>query len=106
MKLTLDPIFEYLETVRNMSISTANEYQDRLNSFRKFVDQEFNLSINQLIQKLDQKALDVYKVLSKYAKYLCSVDNGHDLSPTTIKLRISTVRGFLESQSDNLQSFL
>ncbi|MPZ05297.1 MAG: tyrosine-type recombinase/integrase [Nitrososphaeraceae archaeon] len=42
-------------------------------------------------------------MLSKYSKYLCSTDNGHDLSPTTIKLRISTVRGFLESRSDKIE---
>jgi Phage integrase, N-terminal SAM-like domain len=98
-----DLISEYLNSVMNMSIPTANEYKVRLNSFRKFVDQELNLSINQLIQKLDQGTLDVYKLLSKYTKYLCSTDNGRNLSPTTIKLRVSTVRGFLESQSDNIE---
>jgi integrase len=98
-----DPITEYLDSVRNMSISTAGEYKVRLNNFRRFVNKELNLSINQLIKRLDQGLVDVYKVLSRYLTYLCSTDNGHNLSPITIKLRISTARGFLESQSDKIE---
>ncbi|MPZ07469.1 MAG: tyrosine-type recombinase/integrase [Nitrososphaeraceae archaeon] len=100
---TDDPITEYIESVRNMSSSTAHEYHLRLDNFRQFVTNEFDISIDQLMQGLEQGVFDVYHVLSKYVKYLCSKDNGRNLSPTTIKLRISTARGFLESQSDKIE---
>ena len=100
---THDPIIEYLSLVKDMSTSTADEYKDRLNNFRRFVNEKFKLSIDQLIRQLENGALDVYSVLSRYVTHLHSNDNKHNLSPTTIKLRISTARGFLESQSDKIE---
>ncbi len=98
-----DPISEYIESIKNMSTSTGGEYQIRLNSFRRFISNEFDISINQLIQKLEEGVLNVYHVLSRYLTYLRSTDNEYTLSPITIKLRISTARGFLESQSDKIE---
>ena len=98
-----DPIVEYLDIVKNMSTSTTNEYRIRLYNFKGFLKKELKLSIRELLQSLEEGTLDVYHVLAKYSKYLCSRDNGRNLSPTTIKLRISTVRGFLESRSDKIE---
>jgi len=98
-----DPIVEYVDIVKNMSTSTASEYRIRLYNFKGFLKKELKLSIRELIQSLEEGTFDVYYVLAKYSKYLCSSDNGRNLSPTTIKLRISTVRGFLESRSDKIE---
>ena len=95
-----DQIKEYLDSVRNMSTSTAYQYKFRLENFRHFVNTEFNLSIDNLILQLEKGAIDVYHVFSKYLTYLCSTSNGRALSPSTIKSRINTARGFLESQSE------
>ena len=95
-----DQIKEYLDSVRNMSTSTAYQYKFRLENFRHFVNTEFNLSIENLILQLEKGAIDVYHVFSKYLTYLCSTSNGRALSPSTIKSRINTARGFLESQSE------
>jgi integrase len=65
----------------------------------QFVNNEFSLSIDNLILQLENGVLDVYNVFSKYLTYLLSTTNGHALSPSTIKSRINTARGFLESQS-------
>lgn len=95
-----DPIKEYLDSVRNMSTSTAYQYKFRLENFRRFAETEFNLSIDKLILRLEEGVVDVYHVFSKYLTHLCSTANGHTLSPSTIKTRINTARGFLESQSE------
>ena len=95
-----DPIKEYLDSVRNMSKFTAYQYKFRLENFRRFAETEFNLSIDKLILRLEEGVVDVYHVFSKYLTHLCSTDNGHTLSPSTIKTRINTARGFLESQSE------
>lgn len=95
-----DQINEYLDSVRNMSTSTAYQYKFRLDNFRHFVNTEFSLSIDNLILQLEKGAIDVYHVFSKYLTYLCSTSNGRALSPSTIKTRINTARGFLESQSE------
>jgi hypothetical protein len=98
-----DPILEYLGAVRNMSKSTEYEYRFRLNKFRHFINTEFNLSMTQLIQRLEQGILDVYHILSKYLTFLSSTSNESNLSTMAIKLHISTARGFLESQSNNIE---
>jgi integrase len=95
-----DLINEYLDSVSNMSTSTAYQYKFRLDNFRHFVNTEFNLSIDNLIVQLEKGAFDLYHAFFKYLTYLCSTINGRILSPTTIKTRINTARGFLESQSE------
>jgi integrase len=95
-----DPIKEYLDSVRNMSTSTAYQYKVRLDNFRHFVNAEFNLSIDNLILQLEKGIFDVYHMFSKYLTYLCSTSNGRTRSPSTIKTLINTSRGFLESQSE------
>jgi hypothetical protein len=40
-----DPIMGYLDLVKNMSTSTADEYSFRLNNFRDFIRIELNLTI-------------------------------------------------------------
>jgi hypothetical protein len=69
--LTLDSssatVNKYLKGVSNQNINTAEVYKYRLVSFRKFVKQEYNLSLDELITTLTTYGhgpkIDVYELL-------------------------------------------
>jgi len=76
-----------------MSVSTAQEYKLRLNSFKAFVQNTYGISIDRVIEQIQQGSKDVYNILSQYGGYLKTSNN---ISNLTLKQRIVTVKNFLE----------
>jgi integrase len=85
-------------SIRNPNANTAYDYKKRLESFRKFVLQQHNISLDELILTLTTYShgpkIDVYNLLSDYIDY---IQKEKRVSPLTIKLLVSTVRSYLET---------
>jgi integrase len=77
---------------------TASDYRKRLELFRVFVLEKYNMSLDELILTLTTEShgpkIDVYKLLNDYVKYIQKEKN---VSPLTLKLLLSTTRFFLET---------
>lgn len=93
--LTLE---KYIKNSALSNVNTAYEYRKRLDSFSLFVRQDYSLSLDQLITTLTTIShgpkIDVYDLLSNYVSYL---HNKGNISPVTIKQRVSTARSYLET---------
>lgn len=96
---TLD---KYIESVASVNRYTAYNYRIRLAHFASFVNQKYNLTLDEQIKQLqlnnsnsDNAAVDVYDLLSSYVAFLQNKENVP--SPLSTKLWISTIRNFLES---------
>jgi integrase len=76
-----------------MSKSTAKEYMFRLNSFKTFIQNTYNISIDTLIEQINEDSADPYDILSQYASYLKKTNTISNLS---LKQRVVTVKNFLE----------
>ena len=87
-------IATYVRNISTMSKSTAEEYLFRLNSFEKFVANEYDnrLTVSDVIAKIKNGTLDPYIVLNGYAAYLRNCN----IATTTLKQRVVTVKNFLE----------
>ena len=48
-----------------IGVSTAREYNLRLNSFKAIVEKTYNISIDTLIEQIMQGSEDVYDILSQ-----------------------------------------
>jgi integrase len=91
-------VIKYIDSVKSMSYSTAQEYKNRLDDFAKFVYKTYECSIDNLIHKIlnygDQNNitdLNPYDILSSYAAYLTGT-----IAPITIKQRVVTIKNFFE----------
>jgi integrase len=76
-----------------MGTSTAREYNLRLNSFKAFVENTYNISVDTLIEQIKRGSKDVYDILSRYGGYQKTNNN---ISNLTLKQRVVTVKNFLE----------
>jgi hypothetical protein len=65
----------------------------RLNSFKSFTENNYNLSIDMLIEQIVEGLMDPYDTLSQYAAYL---KKANSISNLSINQRVSTVKNFLE----------
>jgi integrase len=88
-----DIIHKYIENISTMSGSTAYEYLTRLNYFKTFISNKFDLTVSNLINKIKGNAYDPYEVLSAYISFL---RNNSTISTLTLKQRVVTVKNFLE----------
>jgi integrase len=84
----------YINSISNMSKSTANEYFGRLSIFERFVLSEYNITVNDLTLKISEGHEDPYSVLNNFCAYLQNSCN--NISSSTIKQRVVTVKNFLE----------
>jgi integrase len=91
--LKQDIISGYVANVSLMGRSTAKEYLHRLNSFKTFIQNKYNSSIDVLIEQINECRTDPYDVLFQYAAHLKKTNN---VSNLTIKHRVVTVKNFLE----------
>jgi integrase len=91
--LKKDAVAGYVANVSMMTQSTAEEYMYRLNSFKSFIQSEYKVSINELIQQINEGLVDQYYILFQYANYLKKFNN---VSNLTLKQRVVTVKNFLE----------
>jgi integrase len=88
-----DVIRKYIENIATMSESTAYEYLTRLNYFKTFISNKFDLTVSSLVNKIKENAYDPYDVLSAYSSFL---RNNSSISTLTLKQRVVTVKNFLE----------
>ncbi|HEY7081095.1 MAG TPA: site-specific integrase [Nitrososphaeraceae archaeon] len=86
-------VHKYIENVRIMNQSTASQYQIRLKTFVSFAEQEFDYTIDILLEDLKKYKIDVYDVLARYASFLVSRETFSSLS---IKNWVDTTKNFLE----------
>lgn len=77
-----DIISGYVANVSLMGRSTANEYMHRLNSFKIFTQNKYNLSVDELIEQINEGQKDPYDILLQYATYLKKTNN---ISNRTLK---------------------
>jgi len=73
------------------SPNTVNTYKVGLNHFKKFVEQNCQLTINELVSSIKDGKQDVYRILSDFVGYLHSQGK----APKTIKLIAGAVKGYL-----------
>jgi len=84
---------EFYSSIATMNKSTAGQYLNRLSIFGVFLNKEFDgLTIDGLVNKIKEETTEPYSILSKYSAYL----KDNDISTSTIKQRVVTVKNFLE----------
>ncbi|MGC2598519.1 MAG: site-specific integrase, partial [Nitrososphaeraceae archaeon] len=88
---TSNIISEYVATVSMMNKLTANEYYARLEIFKRFVNEKYSMSADDIISKIKKNG-DPYSLLIEYARYL----QNRNISTSTLKQRVVTVKNFLE----------
>ena len=91
-------VTKYLNNVKSMSNSTAQEYKNRFDDFARFVYKTYECNIDNLIHKIlnydnqnNETNLNPYDVLSSYAANLTQT-----VAPITTKQRVVTVKNFFE----------
>jgi integrase len=88
-------ISSYIDNIAVMNKSTAHEYLMRLNSFRNFVLKYYDgkLTVDEIVTKVRKGSEDPYTIIRNYAAFLQQTNN---ISNTTLKFRIVTLKNFLE----------
>jgi integrase len=76
-----------------MSKSTAYEYYSRLSNFETFISSEYRISIDNLIDTIQEGLYDPYTILSNYCGFL---QNNGEISVSTLSQRVVTAKNFLE----------
>src|SRR6185312_14790328 len=91
--LNLPSVKNYYENTNVMSKSSADEYIYRLKIFNEFLNKEHNgITIETLLEKIKDGTIDIYNILSRYG----SDQKNCNISATTIKQRVVTVKNFFE----------
>jgi hypothetical protein len=94
-------VSKYINGVAVTSKNTAREYLKRLTNFQGFVSQKYDLTLDELITTLTVKGrgpkINVYDLFSEYVSYILQGKESVSVSPITLKIRVSTVRNFLET---------
>ena len=100
-QLTLETnktVNKYIREASRTSKNTAREYLKRLTNFQSFVSQKYDLTLDELITTLTVRGrgprIDIYDLFSEYISFILQSNN---VSPLTLKFRVSTVRNFLET---------
>jgi len=84
-----------------MNESTAYQYLSRLNVFKEFIENKYNLGIDTLLIKIKDGNQDTYDLLNDYAAYLKNCN----INALTLKQRIVTVKNFLEYHDVDIRKF-
>ena len=88
-----DALNKYVRSVGAMNRKTAYEYYLRLIGFQDFLTNNYNASLDAIIQRINDRSEDPYGILSDYITYL---QTNYNISTLTIKNRIITAKNFLE----------
>ena len=86
-------LYKYIRNVGAMNKQTAYEYHVRLTTFQVFVINNYKVSLDDIIAKLNEGTEDPYDILSSYVDYL---QTNYNISARTLKIRIITAKNFLE----------
>jgi len=99
-----ESVANFVRHTQNMNVNTAEEYYRRLNIFDRFVLEEYKYNTDGLIKEIKEGKQDVYDVLSNYVSSLLYRKNGTRISPTTLRLRVITVKNMLEFNDVDISS--
>jgi integrase len=92
-KTNSESISQFIKSVSVRNQNTAKQYYLRLLLFEKFLDIEYGIKADKLIQQLKDKELDPYNILNDFCLFL---QNNYNISTITFRDKITTVKTFLE----------
>jgi len=88
-----ESLMKFIKGVSIRNKNTAKQYYSRLTVFEKFVNTDYEINIDKLIQKLTNKEYDPYDILSDFCVFL---QNNYNLSSLSFRDKIVTVKTFFE----------
>ena len=88
-----EPFDSYLDSLYAISHSpnTVNAYKSGLKHFKKFADKNYHCADLELVSKIKKEEIDVFRVFKEFIVYLDKLG----MKPATIKLLVTTLRGYL-----------
>jgi flagellar hook assembly protein FlgD len=63
-------ISKYIKNVSTMNKTTAYVYLRRLTSFKSFISNAYNLTVDELNKRIKDGNEDVFEVINEYSSYL------------------------------------
>jgi integrase len=88
-----ESLMKFIKGVSIRNKNTATQYFSRLTLFEKFVNKNYKINIDKLIQKLRSKEYDPYDILNDFCVFL---QDNRNLSSISFRDKIITVKTFLE----------
>ena len=88
-----DYLMKFIKGVSIRNKNTAKQYYSRLTVFEKFVNKNYEINIDRLMQQLKNKEYDPYDILNDFCVFL---QNNYNLSSVSFRDKIITVKTFLE----------
>ena len=88
-----ESIMKFINSVSIGNQNTEKTYHSRLLFFGRFIKEKYGILLDELIQKLRDKEYDPYDNLNDYCLFL---KNNYNLSNSTFRDKIITVKTFLE----------
>jgi integrase len=88
-----ESLMKFIKGVSIRNKNTATQYFSRLALFEKFVNKNYKINIDKLIQKLKSKEYDPYDILNDFCVFL---QDSRNLSSISFRDKIITVKTFLE----------
>lgn len=77
--------------VNSHSNETVKTYNNSIKKFCKFLDSRYNLELDGLISKLQEKELDVFDMFNEFVVFM----DKEGLKPRSIHLKTSAIKSFL-----------
>lgn len=88
-----ESLMKFIKGVSIRNKNTAKQYYSRLIVFEKFVNENYEINIDKLIQQLKSKEYDPYDILNDFCIFL---QNTYNLSSVTFRDKVITVKTFFE----------
>lgn len=97
-----EKVQNYLDAayVRSHSVETVKTYKNVLKKFSKFTISQYQLSLEELLSKINNKEMDVYQVLKDFVVF----QDKSGLKPRTIHVSVHGVNGFLRNEGIKIYS--
>jgi integrase len=92
-KFDLEPLIKFTNNVSVSNKSTAKIYYSRLLSFARFAKENYGISLQEMIHKINNSEYNIYDIFNDYCLYL---KNNSNLSNSAFKDKIITAKTFLE----------
>jgi integrase len=85
-------VSSYLANVAVVNKATATKYGQRLKKFEVFVNEHYDLAVDDIVVQISKGEIDAYDMLGIYVQFL----NNNFISPVTLKSHVITIKNFLE----------
>ena len=92
-KFDLEPLIKFTNNVSVSNKSTAKIYYSRLLSFARFAKENYGISLQEMIHKINNSEYNIYDIFNDYCLYL---KNNSNLSNSAFRDKIITAKTFLE----------